>query len=38
MSTKRFLTIYFTDGSKLSITFPQHKVGEKCGLVGFKKF
>ncbi len=23
MSTKRFLTIFFTDGSKLSVTFPQ---------------
>ena len=23
MATKRFLTIYFTDGSKLSMTFPQ---------------
>ena len=23
MATKRFLTIHFTDGSKLSMTFPQ---------------
>ena len=24
MSDKRFLTIHFTDGSKLSVTFPKH--------------
>ncbi len=23
MSSKRFLTVHFTDGSKLSVTFPQ---------------
>ena len=26
MATKRFLTIHFTDGSKLSLTFPKQDV------------
>ena len=35
MAIKRFLTVYFTDGSKMSVTFPQQSddISEIAGRV-----